>query len=140
MEKVVYAQVSTETLVATHFENLVADQASGATVLFTGDVRNHDGDKQVTSLSYEAHPTAQDVLSKVAKQVADNYEINKVALAHRYGDIPIGECAFVVAVSAAHREPAFAACQQIVDEVKKQIPIWKHQVFKDGTDEWVNFA
>ena len=68
------------------------------------------------------------------------FRSNTVALAHRHGLIPIGECAFVVAVSAGHRQAAFEACSEIVDEVKRQIPIWKHQTFLDGTDEWVNFA
>lgn len=140
MAKIVHAKVTKDVLLPEEFRSLVTSVESGAVVLFSGDVRNHDGDKPVYSLEYEAHPTAEKVLFNVASQVASNYEINKVALAHRFGQIEIGQSAFVVAVSAAHRKEAFDACSQIVDEVKKQIPIWKHQVFKDGTDEWVNFA
>jgi len=68
------------------------------------------------------------------------FEIEKVAVSHRYGDIAIGETAFAVAVSAAHRQAAFEACSAIVNEVKDKLPIWKYQKFTDGTDEWVNCA
>ena len=61
-------------------------------------------------------------------------------MAHRYGAISIGETAFAVAVSSAHREAAFEACSAIVNAVKAKLPIWKYQKFVDGTDEWVNCA
>ena len=63
-----------------------------------------------------------------------------MAVAHRYGLIPIGESAFVVAVSSAHRGPAFACCQELVERVKAELPIWKYQEFADGSTEWVNSA
>jgi molybdopterin synthase catalytic subunit len=68
------------------------------------------------------------------------FDIEKVAVTHRFDDIAIGETAFAVAVSAAHRQAAFDACAAIVDEVKAKLPIWKHQKFTDGSDEWVNCA
>jgi molybdopterin synthase catalytic subunit len=140
MATIVKAEVTTDVLDADHFRKLVSDPSAGAVVIFSGDVRNHDGGKGVASLTYEAHPDAQKVLAQVVDQVTRDSELVKVAVAHRYGPIAIGECAFLVCVSAAHRQAAFAGCQAIVDEVKTQIPIWKHQVFVDGTDEWVNFA
>jgi molybdopterin synthase catalytic subunit len=76
----------------------------------------------------------------ITQSVIGRFEIEKVAVAHRYGQIPIGETAFAVAVSAAHRQAAFDACAAIVDEVKAKLPIWKHQKFTDGSDEWVNCA
>lgn len=140
MSQIVQAEVSEQPLSPDYYCNLVKDNSAGAIVLFSGDVRDHDGGKKVTSLTYEAHPDAQAVLLNVATEISKKHELIKVALGHRYGPIAIGECAFVVAVSAAHRHQAFVACQEIVDEVKAKIPIWKHQVFVDGTDEWVNFA
>lgn len=140
MAKVVQALVTEDIINPAEYQKLVANNQSGAIVLFSGDVRDHHDGKQVKSLVYEAHPTAQNILQTVATQIANRHEINAVALAHRHGPIPIGQTAFVVAVSASHREAAFAACSEIVDEVKRQIPIWKEQTFQDGTTEWVNFA
>lgn len=140
MDKVVQAVVSEDFIDPVEYQKLVTDPQAGAVVLFSGDVRNHDNGKSVAALEYEAHPNSQAVLKKVAEEVSAKHEVIKVALAHRFGKIAIGECAFVVAVSSAHRDVAFKACSEIVDEVKAQIPIWKHQSFTDGTNEWVNFA
>lgn len=120
--------------------SLVRSNTAGAVVTFSGDVRDNDHGREVFSLSYEAHPSAQALLEKVANQVAAQFDVVSVAVAHRHGDIAIGEAALVAVVSAKHRNAAFDACSALVDEVKSQIPIWKHQVFSDGTDEWVNCA
>ena len=132
--------VTDQEISAAHLATLVQDNKSGAVVTFSGEVRNHDGGKDVSTLTYEIHPSAQDVLLSVVAEVAANFAINDVAVAHRYGDIAIGECAFAVAVSADHREAAFDACSALVNNVKEKLPIWKHQVFTDGSDQWVNFA
>ncbi|MFM8620607.1 MAG: molybdopterin synthase catalytic subunit [Candidatus Nanopelagicaceae bacterium] len=114
--------------------------AAGAVVTFSGDVRNHDHGRVVASLNYEVHPSAQAVIEKITKEVAAKHEVINVAVAHRYGAIPIGESAFIVAVAAAHRGAAFAACAELVERVKAELPIWKFQEFSDGTTEWVNSA
>jgi len=132
--------VTDQVISATHLATLVQGSKSGAVVTFSGDVRNHDGGKDVSTLTYEIHPSAKDVLKSVVSEVAARFAINDVAVAHRYGDIAIGECAFAVVVSADHREAAFEACGALVNEVKEKLPIWKHQVFTDGSDQWVNFA
>lgn len=118
----------------------VADPTAGATVLFTGDVRDNDHGRSVVSLSYEAHPGAKDVLVEVAQEICARFDIIALAVAHRHGPIAIGDAALVAAVSARHRDEAFTACTALVDLTKARIPIWKHQVFSDGTDEWVNCA
>ncbi|HEX7405033.1 MAG TPA: molybdenum cofactor biosynthesis protein MoaE [Candidatus Nanopelagicaceae bacterium] len=118
----------------------VQSESCGAIVTFCGDVRDNDHGKKVASLKYEVHPSAQEILMQVVRKVANRHDVVKVAVAHRYGEIPIGESAFIVAVSAVHRIAAFEACSELVDEVKAQIPIWKYQVFTDGTNEWVHSA
>jgi len=118
----------------------VADPAAGASVVFTGDVRDNDHGRSVVALTYEAHPGAEEVLREVATEVAARHEVIAVAVAHRHGPIPIGESALVAAASARHRQQAFDACVALVEETKKRIPIWKHQRFDDGTEEWVNCA
>ena len=132
--------VTQEQLSITEYSSHVESNSIGAIVTFAGNVRNHDRGREVLSLRYEIHPSAQEVMERVVRQVLEGQNVLRVSLAHRYGEIPIGECAFIVAVSAAHREAAFAACSELVDQVKAQIPIWKYQVFTDGSDEWVNCA
>ena len=140
MPELVYAVVTNAPVHIQELSKLVANPHSGAVVTFCGDVRNHDGGKEVASLLYEIHPSAPEQIKLITQSVMGRFEIEKVAVAHRYGDIAIGETAFAVAVSAAHRQAAFDACSAIVDEVKAKLPIWKHQKFTDGSDEWVNCA
>lgn len=113
--------------------------SSGAVVTFVGVVRDHDGGRAVRELEYEAHPTAAEVLRDTAVEVAAQHPgVATVRVAHRVGLLPIGGTAFHVEVSAAHRGVAFAACSALVDRVKEVLPVWKRQVFADGTEEWVN--
>ena len=118
----------------------VADPSAGATVVFSGDVRDHDHGRSVATLTYEGHPTAARVLAQVAEDIAAAHDIVALAVVHRIGPIPVGESALVAVVSAAHRGEAFTACSALVDRTKELLPVWKHQVFTDGTDEWVNCA
>jgi molybdopterin synthase catalytic subunit len=135
---VAIAAVEDEPLdLATH-EAAVADPRAGAVVSFQGVVRDHDHGRTVTLLEYEGHPTATAVLSEVADEIAADPAVFAVAVSHRIGVLRIGDVALVAAVSTAHRAAAFAACARLVDEVKARLPIWKRQVFSDGTEEWVN--
>ena len=119
-------------------EAAVADPRAGAVVSFQGVVRDHDHGRGVTLLEYEGHPTAAKVLREVAEEIAADPDVYAVAISHRVGTLAIGDVALVAAVSTAHRAAAFAACARLVDEAKARLPIWKRQVFTDGTDEWVN--
>jgi molybdopterin synthase catalytic subunit len=123
--------------VAAH-EAFVRDPRGGATVVFRGVVRDRDGGREVVELEYQSHPTAPAVLQEVAAQIAADPDALAVAVSHRVGTLAIGDVALVAAVSAAHRAEAFALCARLVDEVKHRLPVWKRQVFADGTDEWVN--
>jgi molybdopterin synthase catalytic subunit len=113
------------------------DDAAGGLTVFVGNVRDHDGGKHVTGLEYSAHPTALDRLRDVAEAVAAKYDVLGVAAVHRVGRLAIGEAAVVVATAAAHRGEAFEASRTLIDELKGTVPIWKHQTFADGTEEWV---
>lgn len=121
-------------------EAAVADPTAGAVVSFSGTVRDHDHGRAVASLTYEAHPSAARVLHEVAAEIAEHPDVIAVAVMHRVGPIPIGESALIAAVATAHRGAAFTACEALVDLTKQRLPVWKHQVFTDGTDEWVNCA
>lgn len=134
------AQVTEKSISAETLAASVKSESAGAIVTFSGDVRNHDKGKEVSTLIYEIHPSAQSVIEKITFEVVAKYEVVNVAVAHRYGEIPIGESAFVVAVASAHRAPAFSCCNELVERVKAELPIWKYQVFLDGSTEWVNSA
>ena len=118
----------------------VADPAAGGEVLFAGTVRDNDADRGVTALSYTAHPSAEAELRRVAEDIVAKYDVIAVAAVHRVGDLAVGDLAVVVGVACAHRAEAFHACHALIDELKASVPIWKHQRFTDGTDEWVGSA
>jgi molybdopterin synthase catalytic subunit len=135
---VVLVQVVDEELGLGAHEQAVAERRAGAVVSFQGVVRDHDHGRSVVRLDYEGHPTAEKVLREVAEEIAAGPDVYAVAVSHRVGSLRIGDVALVAAVSTAHRAAAFAACARLVDEAKARLPIWKHQLFDDGTDEWVN--
>ena len=121
--------------------NAIVDPAAGGEVLFIGTVRDNDGGNGVTALSYSAHPSAEAELRKVTESTVAKFpEVIAVAAVHRIGDLAIGDLAVVVGVSCAHRSEAFHACHALIDELKATVPIWKHQRFTDGSDEWVGSA
>lgn len=136
---VLRAEVTGQRLDVDALAEQVAQRAAGAVVTFAGVVRDHDGGRGVRELEYEGHPTAADVIAEVAAEVAARFDdVRAVAAAHRIGALDIGDVALGCAVSATHRRQAFAACSELVDEVKRRLPVWKRQVFDDGTEEWVN--
>ena len=113
------------------------DDASGGLTLFVGRVRDHDHGKGVLGLDYSAHPSALDKLREVCERVASEYAVQGLAAVHRVGSLDIGDIAVVVATTSAHRGDAFAASRALIDRLKAEVPIWKHQRFGDGTEEWV---
>ncbi|MHB8342578.1 MAG: molybdenum cofactor biosynthesis protein MoaE, partial [Mycobacteriales bacterium] len=100
----------------------VRDPRAGGIAVFTGVVREEDGGRAVRALHYEAHPGAEAVLREVATRVSSTLGVVAVAAVHRLGDLVVGDLAVVVAASAGHREEAFAACRQLIDDVKAQVP------------------
>lgn len=119
----------------------VSDPRAGGTCLFVGTVRNHDtkqGDAAgVTALDYSAHPQAAEVARSLAERLAADGRTVRIGVVHRVGRLEIGDIAVVVGVSAEHRGEAFEVCRLLIDEFKATVPIWKHQRFTDGSDEWV---
>lgn len=118
----------------------VDDPGAGGVVTFTGVVRDSDGGRGVTALEYVAHPDAEDALRRVAQAVADDVPVTALAAVHRTGLLQVGDVAVVVAAAAVHRAEAFEAARRLIDDLKAEVPIWKRQVFADGTEEWVGSA
>ena len=135
---VVFTEIADKTISQTDLERIVSAPRVGAVVSFVGAVRDHDQGRPVIDLAYEAHPNAGAVLEQVAQEVCGRHDVVALAVVHRSGRLAIGDAAQVAVVSAGHRAAAFAACADLVDTVKARVPIWKHQYFTDGTDEWVN--
>lgn len=125
---------------AAAIEARVVDPRAGAVVTFRGDVRDHDHARPVATLTYEGHPSAADVLAEVAAAIDARFDLVSLAVAHRVGALAVGDTALVAVVAAVHRDEAFRACSALVDLTKERLPVWKHQVFTDGSDEWVNCA
>jgi molybdopterin synthase catalytic subunit len=115
----------------------VVEAAVGGVTLFVGTVRDHDDERSVSALEYSAHPTALDRLREVLDAVAARHPGVALAAVHRVGPLEVGDVAVVVAAGAAHRGEAFDASRKLIDDLKATVPIWKHQLFADGTDEWV---
>ena len=120
----------------------VQDPAAGGTVVFVGTVRDVDPTvdpaAKVVRLDYSSHPSALDKLREVAERVAAESGVIAVAAVHRVGELAVGDTAVVVAAAAGHRAEAFDATRHLIDELKAEVPIWKHEVFVDGETAWVH--
>lgn len=130
------ARISTETLDAAVVDAAVAGPENGAVVVFTGVVRNHDGGQSVSALEYQAHPDAQRFLTACCEEISAATGL-PVAAIHRVGELHVGDLALVAAAAAPHRAEAFAACAELVERIKHEVPIWKRQHFTEGSSEWV---
>jgi molybdopterin synthase catalytic subunit len=115
----------------------VGDPSAGAIDIFVGTTRNHSGGKEVRSLEYQAYePMASKMMEELADEARRRWHVNTVSIVHRIGRVDIGEASVVIAVSTAHRKEAFEACRFLIDTLKKNVPIWKKEVFADG-EIWV---
>ncbi|MEV0946143.1 molybdenum cofactor biosynthesis protein MoaE [Rhodococcus sp. NPDC049939] len=130
------AQISDQPLDPGAVDAAVAGPEHGAVVVFTGVVRDHDGGQSVSALEYQAHPEAERFLRTICDEVAASTGL-PVAAIHRVGSLTIGDLAVVAAAAAPHRAEAFAACAELVERIKHEVPIWKRQTFADGASEWV---
>ncbi len=117
--------------------NYVSEQSSGASVLFTGTVRDHNKQDKVSKLHYEAYQEmAEKILQEIEIEVHKKWNINKFVAIHRTGTLKVGEVSVAVAVSAEHRKEAFEACKFGIDSIKEKAPIWKKEFAESGT-EWL---
>ncbi|MGC6427758.1 MAG: molybdenum cofactor biosynthesis protein MoaE [Akkermansiaceae bacterium] len=116
-----------------------ADATCGAVVAFEGLVRNHHEGRSVTRLHYEAHPVLADKEGqKVLVETLEKFPITHALAIHRVGTLEIGEPAVITLTASSHREAAFEANRYLIDEIKARVPIWKHEFYTDGTDEWTS--
>jgi len=134
---VVLADIRPSPLSVDEVLGAVRHPRAGGIATFIGVVRERDHGRDVHGLDYTSHPSARQVLREHAERLAAGADVIRVAVVHRVGHLEIGDLAVVVAVSAVHRAPALEVCRLLIDATKASVPIWKHQVFQDGSDEWV---
>lgn len=130
-------RVGPEPLDPVAVEAMVSDPSCGAILTFTGTVRDHARGKEVSQLEYEAYPEAAGkMLAKIAAEIGERWGIDRVAIHHRTGIVPIGEASVVISVASPHRDEAFQACRHAIERIKEIVPIWKRESYGDG-DAWI---
>ena len=131
-------RVVEEPLSADAIAQAVAEPEAGGVALFLGVVRNETAGRRVVALEYEAHlPMAEAKLKEIGEAVYARWPgVRQVVILHRIGRLVVGEASVAIGVSAAHRQDAFEACQYAIDTIKRIVPIWKRELFEDGS-AWV---
>jgi len=115
----------------------VRNDEAGAIATFTGTTRAHSRGRTVMHLEYEAYEgMAEKMMAELAEALSTRYDLTAVAIHHRVGRVEIGETSVVIAVAAAHRGDALAACKDAIDELKERVPLWKKEVYEGG-EEWI---
>ena len=129
--------VTDDEIEADQVVGLVGSDRDGAVVVFHGITRDHNEGRSVLHLEYEAYsPMAENVMQQIIGEMKEKWDIGEVAVCHRTGRVDIGETSMVLAVSAAHRRPAFEAALYFIDRLKEVVPIWKKEYFEGG-EVWI---
>lgn len=119
----------------------VAASGHGATILFLGTVRDVNDGRAVNAIEYASYASmAVRELRTLVTEVARRHDIAAMAVEHRIGKLELGDVSVAIAAAHAHRAPAFAAAREVIEEIKKRVPIWKREHYADGTREWVDPA
>jgi molybdopterin synthase catalytic subunit len=125
--------VQTDALDPRRLEAVIADDGAGAVVTFTGTVRDNARGRAVVALDYEAYAAAAEkMLEQIGREIEERWGLRRVAISHRTGRLVVGEASVVIAVAAAHRGEAFAACAYAIERIKEIVPIWKKEHYADG--------
>jgi molybdopterin synthase catalytic subunit len=116
----------------------VRSDADGAVLLFTGVVRDHDAGRPVEGLSYQAYEAmATEKLTAICEEVRSRFEVGDIAVVHRVGELGVGEVSVAIAVAAPHRDPAYRASREVIERLKRELPIWKRERYVGGEEVWL---
>ncbi len=116
----------------------VGGEEDGAVLLFLGIVRDHADGRSVQGMRYDAYAEmAGPVLEEIAREAAEIVGSDRIAVVHRTGELRIGEASVAIVVSSPHRAEAYAASRHVIEEIKKRLPVWKHEHYSDGESGWV---
>ncbi|MFL5560681.1 MAG: molybdenum cofactor biosynthesis protein MoaE [Gemmatimonadaceae bacterium] len=117
----------------------VAAHSNGATVLFTGSVRDVSAGRMVSGIDYDAYVTmAHEELARIVAEACERFGTSHVAAEHRIGSLTLGEVSVAIAAGHPHRAAAFEAARYVIEEIKLRLPVWKQELFTDGTRAWVD--
>lgn len=134
-----WIKITEDPLAVEEADDLLRDPACGAVSLFVGTTRQFTSGRETLRLEYEAYePMALKEMHRLADSCADRWDVRRLVLLHRLGVVPITEASVVIGVATPHREGAFSACRFLIDTLKQQVPIWKKEIFADGSTEWVS--
>jgi molybdopterin synthase catalytic subunit len=115
----------------------VSDSSLGGTALFLGSVRRGEGDGPVRAIEYSAYEgMAEAELERIIDEGRRRWAAARIEVQHRLGTIPAGEASIIVIAATPHRADAFEACRYVIEEVKRRLPIWKKEIFEDGSASW----
>lgn len=118
--------------------NSVIDSNAGATVMFVGTVREQSGLGKIRMMTYESYlEMAEDTMRRIENSLSHKWNINRVKMIHRIGNLSVGDVSIAVAVSAPHRSEAFSACRYAIEKIKREVPIWKKERIAGRGEIWV---
>lgn len=133
-----FVQITTKTI---HIEEIIAKVQSedhGAIDIFIGSVRNNHNGKAVTGITYDAHETlAERTFLNICDEANGIWPGTRYAIVHFKGELSVGGISIAIAVSSAHRAESFEACRYVIEEIKRQAPVWKQEHYVDGKSEWL---
>jgi len=132
-----YCVITREPIDAADLMRRVRSDADGAVLLFAGVVRDHHEGRTVEALAYEAYQEmAVEKIESICDEVGARFEVGELAVAHRVGELAVGEISVVIAVAAPHRDAAYKASREIIERLKTEVPIWKRERYSDGSAVW----
>ena len=133
-----YCQVTSASIDVDDLMRRVRNDTDGAIVVFCGVVRNNDAGRAVVGLTYEAYESmATEKLCEICEEVAGQFDVGAIAVAHRVGELGVGEASVGIAVAAPHRDAAYRASREVIERLKVEVPIWKQEHYADGGAEWL---
>ena len=134
----VFTDVTADPIDPSEVLDRVSAHEDGAVLLFLGVVRNHADGRPVDGMRYEAYDAmARGVLEEIAKEVSQRHGVQRIAVVHRVGELKLGEVSVAIAVSSPHRGEAYSANREVIEEIKKRLPVWKKERYVDGDSAWV---
>jgi len=137
MESLDYIQITEEPISLDHLMALVSLPEAGAVSTFSGTTRNNFEGKKVLKLQYEAYkPMAEKEMMKICQDIRSKWEVLKIAMVHRIGDVPIGEASVIIAISSAHRRESLESVSYAIDAIKSTVPIWKKEFYENDSSQW----
>jgi molybdopterin synthase catalytic subunit len=139
MAKNTLIAITTDHLDTASVANFLSVPEAGALDIFLGTTRQWTRGRETTRLVYECYePMAVAEMERLADECRSRWPVLQLCMLHRLGEVPVAEASVIIGVSTPHRKDAFEACRFLIDQLKKQVPIWKYEVFTDGSGEWVS--